>query len=134
MIPLAMARTAVLALLLAPASARLGQPAGEFGTDAGDVGSGRPAAPGYRNAWDDCGGVGASATDRTRTMAAEIKGFAKQVEFTRHAAQDCGSLPPHGLAVGPGDRMVYPGPSVFKAATDGLLRAADALDKFGAKR
>merc|ERR1719401_1725074 len=44
----------------------------------------------YRNAWDDCGGVGASASERMRTIAARIKGWAKPLKFKRHAAQDCG--------------------------------------------
>ena len=52
-----------------------------------DGGPGKP--PGYRNAWDDCGGVGASATERMRTIAAKIKGWAKPLPFVRHAAQDC---------------------------------------------
>merc|ERR1719384_1224074 len=47
--------------------------------------------PGYRNAWEDCGGVGASATERMRSIAARIKGWAKPLPFIRHAAQDCGA-------------------------------------------
>ena len=39
---------------------------------------GKPARPpNYRSAWDDCGGVGASATERMRTIASKIKGWAK---------------------------------------------------------
>merc|ERR1719460_2544787 len=53
--------------------------------------------PGYRNAWDDCGGAGASATERMRSIAASIKGFAKDVPFVRHAAQDCGTVQADGL-------------------------------------
>ena len=37
----------------------------QFATSADATKPGR--APGYRNAWDDCGGVGASATERMRT-------------------------------------------------------------------
>merc|ERR1719174_2094830 len=51
-----------------------------------------PRPPGYRNAWDDCGGVGASATERMRTIASKIKGWAKPLPFVRHAAQDCEHL------------------------------------------
>ena len=55
---------------------------------------GQPARPpGYRNAWDDCGGVGASATERMRTIASKIKGWAKPLPFIRHAAQDCLAQP-----------------------------------------
>merc|ERR1719460_1628412 len=53
--------------------------------------SDKPARPpNYRSAWDDCGGVGASATERMRTIASKIKGWAKPLPFVRHAAQDCG--------------------------------------------
>merc|ERR1719353_1724027 len=63
----------------------------QFATSAAD-GSGKPPRPpGYRNAWDDCGGAGASATERMRNIAAKIKGFAKPLPFVRSAAQDCGS-------------------------------------------
>merc|ERR1719281_2398211 len=59
---------------------------------ASSAASGEPARPpGYRNAWDDCGGVGASATERMRAIAAGIKGWAKPLPFVRNAAQDCGS-------------------------------------------
>merc|ERR1719420_2917927 len=87
-------------LCAAPASARLGrlgQPALESGSNQ-EVGAvvagaeGPPQPPGYRNAWEDCGGVGASATERMRSIAATHKGFAKTFEFVRHAAQDCGGL------------------------------------------
>merc|ERR1719409_2656956 len=54
---------------------------------------GKPARPpNYRSAWDDCGGVGASATERMRTIASKIKGWAKPLPFVRHAAQDCGKV------------------------------------------
>merc|ERR1719316_2391616 len=112
---------------------------GDFGTDAGEVGATAAGEtkmaqpPGYRSAWEDCGGASASATDRLRSMAASIKGFAKQVEFKRHAAQDCGKVKPNGLKPGPGNKMVYPGPSIFKAATDGLMTASGALEKYGSK-
>merc|ERR1719359_1119516 len=68
---------------------------------------GKPA--GYRSAWDDCGGAGASATERMRTIAAKVKGWAKPVPFKRHAAQDCGTLDGSGTKPGPGERLVYPG-------------------------
>merc|ERR1719335_1652059 len=87
--------------------------------------------PGYRNAWDDCGGVGASATERMRSIAAGIKGFAKDIPFVRHAAQDCGTVDASGLKTGPGTGVVYPGPVTWQAASDGLLTADLALEKFG---
>merc|ERR1719231_1513538 len=59
--------------------------------------SDKPArAPGYRSAWDDCGGVGASATERMRSIASKIKGWAKPLPFVRHAAQDCGKVDKSG--------------------------------------
>merc|ERR1740127_124075 len=96
------------------------------------VGDGPARAPGYRNAWDDCGGVGASATERMRTIAAGIKGWAKPLPFVRNAAQDCGSVDPDGLKPGPGpDALVYPGPEITKAANDGLAKATETMDKYG---
>merc|ERR1740127_276064 len=75
------------------------------------AGDGPARAPGYRNAWDDCGGVGASATERMRTIAAGIKGWAKPLPFVRNAAQDCGAVDSEGLKPGPGpNALVYPGP------------------------
>merc|ERR1719230_2437082 len=69
--------------------------------------SGKPArAPGYRSAWDDCGGVGASATERMRTIASKIKGWAKPLPFVRHAAQDCGKVDAAGTKPGPGARSI----------------------------
>merc|ERR1740117_1241926 len=67
-------------------------------------------APGYRNSWDDCGGVGASATERMRNIAARVKGWAKQVPFVRHAAQDC------DMPEGQHEAIVYPDPSVPSTA------------------
>merc|ERR1719230_891556 len=89
--------------------------------------------PGYRNAWDDCGGAGASATERMRSIAAGIKGFAKDVPFKRSAAQDCGKVESSGLKPGPGTEVVYPNPGVLQAATQGLMTASLAKEKFGAK-
>merc|ERR1719456_2000108 len=89
---------------------------------AGSAAGGKPArTAGYRNAWDDCGGVGASATERMRTIAAGIKGWAKPLPFVRNAAQDCGlkDIHPDGLHPGP-NALVYPGPEITKAANDGL--------------
>jgi ABC-type transporter Mla MlaB component len=111
---------------------------GDYGVDAGEAstamgGSKSAQPPGYRSAWEDCGGAGASATDRLRAIAATIKGFAKQVKFVRNAAQDCGHVDSSGLHPGPGVKVVYPGPSVFKAATDGRATAQDALKKYGTK-
>mmetsp|Transcript_25082 Transcript_25082/g.62939 ORF Transcript_25082/g.62939 Transcript_25082/m.62939 type:complete len:149 (-) Transcript_25082:184-630(-) len=88
--------------------------------------------PGYRAAWDDCGGVGASATERTRAIAAKIKGWAKPLPFQRHAAQDCGTVDAAGTKPGPGARINYPGPSIPAAARDGLATAADTLAKYPA--
>merc|ERR1719284_1171625 len=79
----------------------------KFATSAAGGGKARP--PGYRSAWDDCGGVGASATERMRTIAAKIKGWAKPLPFVRSAAQDCGSKTT-GTEPGPGSGVVYPGP------------------------
>merc|ERR1719225_1724201 len=87
--------------------------------------------PGYRNAWDDCGGVGASATERMRNIAARIKGWAKPLPFVRHAAQDCGSKST-GTEPGPGTQVNYPGPEIPAAARDGLATAADTLAKYPA--
>jgi len=87
----------------------------EFTSDSGTG----DANASYRNAWNDCGGVGASATERTRAMAAKIKGFPKPVRFVRNAAQDCG----------PGTRHNFPGQKITKAANDGLATAAAALGK-----
>merc|ERR1719443_502365 len=95
----------------------------------------RQDAKPYRNAWDDCGGAGASATERMRSIAASIKGFAQPEPFKAHAAQDCGSVDSAGLT--PGTRgegvKVYPGAAITKAANDGLMTAAGALDKYGPK-
>merc|ERR1719217_1776801 len=94
----------------------------QFATSAQD---GKPArAPGYRNAWDDCGGVGASATERMRTIASKIKGWAKPLPFQRHAAQDCGSVDKAGMKPGPGTQVNYPGPEIPAAARAGLSKAA----------
>jgi len=101
----------------------------QFATSAADGTPARP--PGYRNAWDDCGGVGASATERMRTIAAGIKGWAKPLPFVRHAAQDCGSVDPSGTKPGPGDAVNFPGPEITKAANDGLAKAAETFDKYG---
>jgi hypothetical protein len=83
--------------------------------------------PGYRNAWDDCGGVGASDTMRMRTIAAKIKGWAKPRLFVRNAAQDAGKLDASGTKAGPGDNTVYPAAGVFQAATSGLRKADSVL-------
>ena len=94
---------------------------------------GQPARPpGYRNAWDDCGGVGASATERMRTIASKIKGWAKPLPFTRHAAQDCGSASPTGTKPGPGAAVNYPGPEIPATARKGLATAAKTLAKYPA--
>merc|ERR1719324_277874 len=98
---------------------------------AGDTAPARPK--GYRNAWDDCGGAGASATERMRSIAASIKGFAKDVPFKRSASQDCGKVDPKGLKPGPGEEVVYPNPGVYQAATQGLMTASLAKEKFAPK-
>merc|ERR1719454_1746751 len=106
--------------------------AGDYGTAAGEGLAMQPA--GYRNAWEDCSGVGASATERTRAIAATVKGYAMTVHFTRNAAQDCGQVEPSGFkgGVAVGSKIVYPGPKVWKAASDGLATASEALEKYGA--
>merc|ERR1719408_454306 len=98
----------------------------KFGASAASDKPARP--PGYRNAWDDCGGVGASATERMRSIAAGIKGWAKPLPFVRNAAQDCGSVKPN--KPGPGSGVVYPGPEIISSARDGLSKAATTLEKF----
>mmetsp|Transcript_47436 Transcript_47436/g.125274 ORF Transcript_47436/g.125274 Transcript_47436/m.125274 type:complete len:147 (-) Transcript_47436:81-521(-) len=88
--------------------------------------------PGYRSAWEDCGGIGASSTERMRNIAAKIKGWAKPLPFVRHAAQDCGTVEETGTKPGPGTRVNYPGPEIPAAARDGLATAADTLAKYPA--
>merc|ERR1711920_1132659 len=90
--------------------------------------------PGYRNAWDDCGGVGASATERMRTIAAKIKGWAKPLPFVRHAAQDCGTVDKAGTKPGPGESVVYPGPETLEAARAGLEKAGATLKEYPAAK
>jgi len=87
----------------------------------------------YRNAWNDCGGVGVSATMRTRQMQAKIKGFPAPLPFVRNAAQDAvfGADGESPAATLPEDykpmmtRNVYPKPAVLKDARDGLRRAKE---------
>merc|ERR1719163_2321881 len=45
----------------------------QFATSAADGSGKAPRPPGYRNAWDDCGGAGASATERMRNIAARVR-------------------------------------------------------------
>merc|ERR1712070_815648 len=99
------------------------QNAPQFATSAQDGAPARP--PNYRNAWDDCGGAGASATERMRSIASKIKGWAKPIPFVRHAAQDCGKLDASGTEPGPGEGVIYPGPEFLKALREGLRTAAD---------
>merc|ERR1719517_127216 len=87
--------------------------------------------PGYRSAWDDCGGIGASATERMRTIAAKIKGWAKPLPFVRHAGQDCG-IDASGTKPGPVERIIYPGPETLAAGREGRQTAADTLEKYPA--
>merc|ERR1719434_145952 len=101
-----------------------------FAVSAQDGAPARP--PGYRAAWDDCGGIGASATERMRTIAAKIKGWAKPLPFVRHAAQDCGSVDASGTKPGPGEQVVYPGPETLAAETAGLDKAATTLEAYPA--
>ncbi|CAK0808464.1 unnamed protein product [Prorocentrum cordatum] len=110
--------------------------AGELNNDnnfAVSAQDGTPARPpGYRAAWDDCGGVGASATERMRSISARIKGWAKPLPFQRHAAQDCGHAAgdQFGTLPGPGEQVNYPGPEVHAAQDAGLKTAADTLAKY----
>merc|ERR1719331_3141210 len=99
----------------------------QFATSAADGSGAPPRPPGYRNAWDDCGGAGASATERMRNIAAKIKGFAKPMPFVRSAAQDCGMDSAGGTKPGPGNAMVYPGAQIWKAAADAHATADSAL-------
>merc|ERR1719356_824289 len=102
----------------------------QFATSAQDGKKARP--PGYRSAWDDCGGVGASATERMRTIASKIKGWAKPLPFVRHAAQDCKTVDASGTKPGPGEQVVYPGPEIPATIRDGLATAAETLKKYPA--
>merc|ERR1719264_1853122 len=116
------------------ASFRAAKP--RYAKDARDVRAFRPS--GYRNAWDDCGGIGASATERMRMIAAKIKGWAKPLPFVRNAAQDCsppaaGPVDPSGTVPGPGARVNFPGPEIPAAAREGLKTAADTLEKYPAE-
>jgi len=120
----------VLAVVVLGESALLRGEQPQFGASAQDGKPGR--APGYRSAWDDCGGVGASATERMRTIAAKIKGWAKPLPFVRSAAQDCGKKTT-GTEPGPGSGIVYPGPEIWTAAREGLSTAADTLAKYPAE-
>merc|ERR1719305_138212 len=87
---------------------------------------GKPARPpNYRSAWDDCGGVGASATERMRSIASKIKGWAKPLPFVRHAAQDCGKVDGSGT---------NPGPEIPRTIRDGLSTAAKTLAKYPAAK
>jgi len=102
----------------------------QFASSAQD---GKPArSPGYRSAWDDCGGVGASATERMRSIASKIKGWAKPLPFVRHAAQDCGTIAKSGTKPGPGKMIVFPGPEIPATIRDGLSTAAKTLAKYPA--
>ena len=88
----------------------------------------KPArAPGYRSAWDDCGGVGASATERMRSVAAKIKGWAKPLPFVRHAAQDCGKVDASGTKAGPGSMVNYPGAKIAPLIRSGKALAESTL-------
>merc|ERR1719331_2756281 len=124
-----MTKLVLLAFFLGANAAFLGKQHQPYGTAMDDSTPARP--PGYRNAWDDCGGAGASATERMRSIAASIKGFAKDVPFVRHAAQDCGTVQADGLKPGPGSGVVYPGAKTWSAATNGLMTADLALEKSG---
>merc|ERR1719359_1628233 len=104
----------------------------QFAVSAQDGKKARP--PGYRNAWDDCGGVGASATERMRSIASKIKGWAKPLPFVRHAAQDCDTVHPSGTKPGPGAAIVYPGPEIPRTIRDGLSKAAKTLAKYPAAK
>merc|ERR1719343_3654 len=102
----------------------------DFAVSAQDGAPARP--PGYRAAWDDCGGIGASATERMRTIAAKIKGWAKPLPFVRNAAQDCDLVDKAGSVPGPGERIIYPGPEIHEALREGLDKAATTLEKYPA--
>mmetsp|Transcript_27506 Transcript_27506/g.64149 ORF Transcript_27506/g.64149 Transcript_27506/m.64149 type:complete len:144 (-) Transcript_27506:171-602(-) len=102
----------------------------KFATSAADTKDARP--PGFRSAWDDCGGVGASATERMRTIAATIKGWAKPLPFVRNAAQDCGEV--NAFKPGPGSQVNYPGPEITAAAAAGLAKADETLATYPAGR
>ena len=94
--------------------------------------SDKPARPpNYRSAWDDCGGVGASATERMRSIASKIKGWAKPLPFVRHAAQDCGHVTASGAKP---EGIVYPGPEIPRTIRDGLSTAAKTLAKYPAAK
>merc|ERR1719240_1644983 len=83
--------------------------------------------PGYRAAWEDCGGAGANDTWRMRSISAKIKGWAKPRRFIRHAAQDAHKVHPSGTKPGPGDRTVYPAADVHRSIREGLAKAEKTL-------
>merc|ERR1719276_515159 len=135
----AMAAACLSALLgLCAASLQVRQPiySGKVDSDANFAVSAQDdktaRMPGYRSAWDDCGGIGASATERMRTIAAKIKGWAKPLPFKRHAAQDCGTLDGTGTKPGPGSQVNYPGPEIPSAARAGLAKASKTLADYPA--
>merc|ERR1719258_557170 len=126
-----MTKLLTLCLLLGLSQAlelRNREEAPQFATSAADGSGKAPRPPGYRNAWDDCGGAGASATERMRNIAAKIKGFAKPIPFVRNAVQDCGGdHGSHGTKAGPGEAIVYPGPEIWEKASQAAATADDAL-------
>ena len=113
---------------VAQAAFRAAKP--RYAQDAHDGRAFRPS--GYRNAWDDCGGVGASATERMRMIAAKIKGWAKPLPLVRHAAQDCGMKNKYkfGTKPGPFQAVNYPAAAIPKAAREGLEKAAETLKMY----
>mmetsp|Transcript_78203 Transcript_78203/g.242873 ORF Transcript_78203/g.242873 Transcript_78203/m.242873 type:complete len:160 (-) Transcript_78203:93-572(-) len=142
-----MQRSAALALLLClcgPSQAALlrgagrkpifeGRAATKDGAFGASVADGKPRRmPGYRSAWDDCGGVGASDTEKMRVVAAKIKGWAKPLPFKRHAAQDCNRPDQTGTVAGPHELTIFPAPEIPGVARQGLAKAADTLKKYPA--
>lgn len=96
---------------------------GSEASDDSDKGTRNANGP-YRNAWQDCGGLGASDTLKTRQMAARIKGQKKVVKLVRHAAQDA-----TWAEGGPvkSDRVSFPGEAIAAAYRKGMSIAEETL-------
>ena len=69
-------------------------------------------------------------TERMRSIASKIKGWAKPLPFVRQAAQDCGKLDAAGTETGSSEGVIYPGFEIHKAMREGLRTVADTLAKY----
>mmetsp|Transcript_2882 Transcript_2882/g.6534 ORF Transcript_2882/g.6534 Transcript_2882/m.6534 type:complete len:143 (+) Transcript_2882:82-510(+) len=92
------------------------------------VGQMADSTAGYRNAWNDCGGKGASETMRMKTISAKIKGWSKPPKFSRNSAQDCGNS--SDGVTNSGDGLTYPMPGTH-AKADAALEKAERWTEAG---